>query len=63
MNAVRYVYWQDGEMWLGYLDEFPDYMTQGETLEELQKNLRDIYDDLTGGKIPGVRHVAELPIA
>lgn len=62
MNTVRYVYWQDGEMWLGYLDEFPDYMTQGETLEELQKNLRDIYDDLTGGKIPGVRHVAELPI-
>ena len=62
-NTVRYVYWQDGEMWLGYLDEFPDYMTQGETLEELQKNLRDIYDDLTGGKIPGVRHVAELPIA
>ena len=63
MNTARYVYWQDGEMWLGYLDEFPDYMTQGETLEELQKNLRDIYDDLTGGKIPGVRHAAELPIA
>ena len=63
MNTVRYVYWQDGETWLGYLDEFPDYMTQGETLEELQKNLRDIYDDLTGGKIPGVRHAAELPIA
>jgi predicted RNase H-like HicB family nuclease len=63
MNTARYVYWQDGEMWLGHLDEFPDYMTQGETLEELQKNLRDIYDDLTGGKIPGVRHAAELPIA
>ena len=63
MNTARYVYWQDGEMWIGYLDEFPDYMTQGESLEELQKNLRDIYDDLTSGKIPSVRHVAELPIA
>jgi len=63
MKTVRYVYWQDGEMWLGYLDEFPDYMTQGGTLEELQQNLKDIYDDLTGGKIPGVRRAAELPIA
>ena len=62
MKTVRYVYWQDGEMWLGHLDEFPDYMTQGETLEELQENLKDIYEDLMGGKIPGVRHVAELPI-
>jgi predicted RNase H-like HicB family nuclease len=50
-------------MWLGYLEEFPDYMTQGTNLEELQANLRDIFDDLTGGKIPGVRHVAELPIS
>ena len=63
MATARYVYWQDGEMWLGYLEEFPDYMTQGEALEELQENLRDIYADLTGGQIPGVRRVAELPIA
>ena len=41
-------------MWLGYIEEFPDYMTQGETLEELQANLKDIYDDITGGEIPGV---------
>ncbi len=50
-------------MWLGYLEEYPDYMTQGASLEELQENLRDIYEDLTGGKIPNVRRVAELPIA
>jgi predicted RNase H-like HicB family nuclease len=29
-------------MWLGYLKEYPDYMTQGETLEELKENLKDI---------------------
>jgi len=50
-------------MWLGYIEEFPDYMTQGETLEELQENLKDIYDDITGGKVPGVRRVAELQLA
>ena len=63
MNTTKYVYWQDGDMWLGYIEEFPDYMTQGESLEELQKNLKDIYDDVTGGNVPGVRHVAELQLA
>ncbi len=62
MKTVRYVYWQDEDMWLGYIEEFPDYMTQGETLEELRENLKDIYDDLAGGKIPGVRRVDELHI-
>jgi predicted RNase H-like HicB family nuclease len=63
MQTIRYVYWQDGKMWLGYLEEFPDYMTQGKTVKELQQNLKDVYDDLTSGKIPGVRRVAELQIA
>ena len=38
-------------------------MTQGESLEELQENLKDLYEDLTGGQIPGVRKVAEFQIA
>ena len=63
MKTVRYVYWQDEDMWLGYIEDFPDYMTQGETLEALQENLKDIYDDLAGGRIPGARRVAELQIA
>ncbi len=63
MKTLKYVYWQEGDMWLGYLEEFPDYMSQGEALEELQENLRDIYLELTSGNIPGVRRVAELHIA
>ena len=50
-------------MWVGYLEDYPDYMTQGETLEDLQENLKDLFEDLTGGHIPGVRKVAELQIA
>jgi predicted RNase H-like HicB family nuclease len=49
MDPVRYIYWQDGNMWLGYLEEFPDYMTQGETLEELTENLKDIHEEVTTG--------------
>ena len=63
MKTMRYVYWQEEDMWMGHLEEYPDYMTQGETLEELQENLKDIYEEVTSGTIPHVRHVAELQFA
>lgn len=63
MEAKRYVYWQEDDMWIGYLEEYPDYMTQGETIEELKGNLRDIYEELTSGIIPHVRRVAELEVS
>ncbi len=63
VQTTRYIYWQDVDMWLGYLEEYPDYMTQGETLDELQLNLRDIYQELSSGNIPGVRRVGDLQIA
>jgi predicted RNase H-like HicB family nuclease len=63
MTTVRYIHWHDGNMWLGYLEDYPDYMTQGESIEELQENLKDLYEDLTGGHIPGVRKVSEFRIA
>ena len=62
MSTARYVHWQDGGMRLGFFVEFPDYLTQGETLAELEGNLRDLYRDLTSGEIPGVRRVAELTV-
>jgi hypothetical protein len=63
MKGLRYVYWQDGHFWLGYLEEYPDYMTQGESLEDLREHLRDLYVDLSGGHVPAVRKVAELEVA
>ena len=63
MKQTGYVYWQDGEMWLGYLEEFPDYATQGESLADLEAHLRDIYEDVTSGKIPQARRRAELAVA
>ena len=63
MEKVRFSYWQDEDVWLGYLEDYPDYMTQGETLEELQENLKDIYRQVTSGRIPCVRKIAELQVA
>jgi predicted RNase H-like HicB family nuclease len=36
MHMVKIVYWEDDGGWLGYLQASPDYLTQGETLEELK---------------------------
>ncbi len=63
MNNVRYVFWQDGDAWLGYLEEFPDYMTQGKSLKDLEEHLRDLHKDLTSGEIPNVRRVAVLQVS
>jgi predicted RNase H-like HicB family nuclease len=63
MQTMKYIYWQEEDMWLGYLEEYPDYWTQGETIEELEENLRDIYRELTSGSILCVRRVAELAVA
>ena len=37
---------------------YPDYWTQGQSLEDLESHLRDLYQDLTSGEIPGVRKLA-----
>ena len=63
MKKVKIVYWQDEDLWIGYLQDYPDYMTQGETFEELQDNLKDIYDDIMNECIPFIRKVGELVIA
>ena len=63
MNTLKYTFWEEDGVWLGYLEEFPDYMTQGMTREELEENLRDIYRDLTSGAIPAPRRVGELLLA
>jgi len=62
-KKLRYIYWQEDDWWLGYLEDYPDYWTQGHTLKELEENLSDLFKDLTGGKIPNVRKIAELNLA
>lgn len=60
---ATFTYWQDGGQFVGFLDDYPDYQTQGETLEDLKEHLIDLYKDLSTDAIPGVRHRGELVIA
>jgi hypothetical protein len=63
MQTIKYVYWEEDGGYLGYLQDYPDYWTQGETLDDLIEHLRDLYADLTSGQLPGVRKVGELVIS
>ena len=60
MQVVKIVVWQEVDAWLGYLQDYPDYWTQGETLSDLKDHLKDLYADLSAGHIPGARRVVEL---
>ena len=46
MENVRIVCWEDEAMWLGYLYEYPNHWTQGETLDDLLEHLKDLYQNL-----------------
>jgi hypothetical protein len=63
MKSTGFTYWQDGEYFVGHLDEFPDYLTQGVSLADLKAHLLDLHRDLSSGAIPQVRRHAELALA
>lgn len=60
MQVVKFKYWEEDGAWLGYLLDFPDYWTQGDTLDDLEDHLLDIYFDLTGQRSTAPRITAEL---
>lgn len=51
MQAKKFVYHEDEDMFVGWLEEFPDYRTQGATIEEI-----------TSGRISRVMRVDELMV-
>jgi predicted RNase H-like HicB family nuclease len=51
MQTEDYVFWEHEGAWLGYLAAYPDYWTQGETLDDLKEHLRDLYLDLANGEL------------
>ncbi len=62
MTRVRFVHWQEDDFHLGYFEDYPDYLTQGKTYDELLENLKDLYKDLTSGAVPFLKKVDELVV-
>ena len=42
-TKIKMVYWKGEKFLLGKILEHPEIMSQGETLEELEENLKDAY--------------------
>ncbi len=63
MKTTKFTYWHDGNYYLGFLNDYPEYQTQGMSKEELVNNLKDVLSDLQSGEIPYIRKVEELVLA
>ena len=46
LDETGYTCWKDRDFYLGYLNNYPDYQTQGMSKEELFANLQDILKDI-----------------
>jgi len=61
---AQITYWQEKDgKFLGFLNDYQDHWTQGETLEDLREHLRDLHRMFTEENIPGIRHQEELEVA
>ena len=40
---MQYSWWMEDGFYLGYIDEYPQYPTQGENLTDLENGLKEIY--------------------
>jgi predicted RNase H-like HicB family nuclease len=63
MKTIKYTFWQDGEFFIGFLNDYPDYETQGFSKEELLQNLKSLLEDIETKEIAFIRKVEELAIA
>ena len=62
-KKLKMIYWKGEKFWVGKLIEYPDIMTQGETLEELEENMKDAYIMMTMDDVPAEHEVKELIFA
>ena len=63
MKTTKFTYWQEGKYYLGFINDYPDYVTQGLSKDELVRNLKDLLEDLQSGEIPYLRKVENLVLA
>jgi predicted RNase H-like HicB family nuclease len=51
---IKIVYKEEGEWYVGHIQEYPEYESQGKTIDELKENLLDIYNDIMLGLVSDV---------
>jgi predicted RNase H-like HicB family nuclease len=59
-RKMTMIYWKGDKFWLGKLLEHPEIMTQGETIEELEENIKDAYLLMTMDDVPEEYQIKEI---
>jgi predicted RNase H-like HicB family nuclease len=60
---INIVYKEEQGWFVGHIQEYPDYESQGKTLEELRDNLIEVYDDIRKGLVPDAEPFRILEVA
>jgi hypothetical protein len=61
--TISIVYREENGWFVGHVLEYPDYESQGQTLEELRDNLIEIYNDIRQGLVPDAEPFQILEVA
>jgi predicted RNase H-like HicB family nuclease len=56
------IYWKGEKFWLGKLLEHPEIMSQGETIQELEENLKDAYNLMVLDDVPDNYQIKEVAL-
>lgn len=61
-TKMTMVYWKSDKFWLGKLLEHPEIMTQGESLKELEENIKDAYLLMVLDDVPETYETKEISL-
>lgn len=56
-------YREEKEWFVGHIQEYPDYESQGRDLDELRENLVEIYSDINEGLVPDAEPFQLMEVA
>ncbi|MDR3356141.1 MAG: hypothetical protein LBO04_03025 [Spirochaetaceae bacterium] len=60
---LKYTYVIDDGFYVGHLDDYPEYTTQGENLKDFEDALKEIYDWILDGTLEVKEHKGVLEVA
>ena len=61
-TTMNMVYWKGEKFWVGKLLDHPEIMSQGETLDELEANLREAYLLMAMDDVPEEHAIKSITI-
>jgi predicted RNase H-like HicB family nuclease len=53
---LSYTFQKGEKFFVGHLDDYPEYPTQGEDIQDLEEHLKDIYNMIQDGTLESKQH-------